>query len=188
VSIPRGGLWALCFAVAGTAPGLVDATTKEISMTLQVGDTAPDFTAATDGSQPLTLSTFLATNGKGKTVVLYFYPKDDTYNCIVESSEFRDQYEVYKNVGAEVIGVSSDSPQSHVKFAEKYKLPFVLLSDQTNEVRESYGVSATLGFIPGRVTFVIDKTGVVRHVFNSQFNPKSHVSQSLSILKDLTKP
>lgn len=144
---------------------------------------APDFTLPSQVDQPVSLSQY---RGK-KNVVLYFYPKDDTYNCIVESSEFRDQYEVFKDVGAEVIGVSSDSPESHVKFAEKYKLPFILLSDQSNEVRENYGVSATLGFIPGRVTFVIDKTGIVRHVFNSQFDPKSHVSQSLAILKELSK-
>ncbi len=151
---------------------------------LAVGDPAPDFTLPSQTNQVVSLQQY---RGQ-KNVVLYFYPKDDTYNCIVESSEFRDQYEVFKDVGAVVIGVSSDSPASHVKFAEKYKLPFLLLSDQKNEVRERYGVSATLGFIPGRVTFVIDKSGVVRHVFNSQFNPKSHVSQSLAILRELQKP
>jgi peroxiredoxin Q/BCP len=149
---------------------------------ISIGNSAPDFSLPDKNGNPIRLSEF---RGK-KNVVLYFYPKDDTYNCIVESSEFRDQYEVFQNQGAEVIGVSSDSPASHIQFSEKYQLPFLLLSDTKNEVRELYGVPSTLGFIPGRVTFVIDKSGVVRHLFNSQFNPKSHVSQALAILKGLS--
>lgn len=150
---------------------------------IAVGQSAPDFALPDKNGAVVRLSDF---RGK-KNVVLYFYPKDDTYNCIVESSEFRDQYEDFKDVGAEVIGISSDTPNSHIKFAEKYKLPFLLLSDDKNEVRELYGVPSTVGLIPGRVTFVIDKLGQVRHLFNSQFHPKSHVSQSLAILRDLSK-
>jgi peroxiredoxin Q/BCP len=126
--------------VAGTAPGLVDATTKEISMTLQVGDTAPDFTAATDGSQPLTLSTFLATNGKGKTVVLYFYPKDDTPGCTVEACAFRDRQADFGQKNAVVLGVSLDEAAAHQKFIKKYGLPFPLLCDEDAKVSRLYGV------------------------------------------------
>lgn len=115
--------------------------------------------------------------------MLYFYPKDDTYGCIAESCAFRDQYEVFKDAGAEVVGISSDSPASHKAFAAKYRLPFILLSDTGNKVRELYGVPTTMGMIPGRVTYIIDKTGVVRDVFNSQFHPTSHVEQALKIIK-----
>ena len=146
----------------------------------QTGDKAPDFSLPSQAGRIVRLGEFL---GK-KCVILYFYPKDDTYNCIAESCSFRDHYEVFKEKGAEVIGISSDSPDSHVKFSGKYNLPFTLLSDQKNEVRRLYGVPSTMGVIPGRVTYVIDKKGIVRHVFNSQFNPKSHVEQALSILRE----
>lgn len=147
---------------------------------IQTGSKAPDFSLPSQSGHLVSLSDFL---GK-KCVVLYFYPKDDTYGCIAESCSFRDHFEVFKEKGAEVIGVSSDSPESHINFAGKYHLPFTLLSDQKNEVRRLYGVPSTMGMIPGRVTYVIDKNGMVRHVFNSQFNPKSHVDQALSILRE----
>ena len=147
---------------------------------IQTGDTAPDFELSSQSGSKVRLSDF---RGK-KSVVLYFYPKDDTYGCIAESCEFRDQYEIFKEKGAEVIGVSSDNPDSHVRFAAKYRLPFTLLSDEQNKVRKLYGVPATMGFIPGRVTYIIDRQGKVRHVFNSQFSPKSHVDQALAILRE----
>jgi peroxiredoxin Q/BCP len=147
---------------------------------LTVGSLSPAWTAVDQDGKARSSADYL-----GSWLLLYFYPKDDTYNCIVESSEFRDRYNDFKNAGAEIIGISSDNPNSHAEFAKKYELPFPLLSDQKNEVRELYGVPSTLGFIPGRVTFVIDKSGKVRHVFNSQFDPKSHVSQALSILKNI---
>ncbi|MCG3204192.1 MAG: Thiol-disulfide oxidoreductase ResA [Elusimicrobia bacterium] len=147
---------------------------------VETGDQAPDFSLSSHEGKTVRLSDFL---GK-KCVVLYFYPKDDTYGCIAESCSFRDHYEVFKEKGAEVIGISSDSPESHLRFIQKYKLPFTLLSDQSNQVRRLYGVPSTMGVIPGRVTFVIDKKGTVQHVFNSQFNPKSHVEQALMILRE----
>ena len=118
-----------------------------------------------------------------KAVVLYFYPKDDTPGCTAESCSFRDQYEAFKDAGAEVIGVSSDSAESHARFAEKHRLPFVLLADRGGAVRKQYGVPATLGLLPGRVTFVIDRDGVVRHVFNSQFQATKHVAEALTALQ-----
>ncbi|MBV9080873.1 MAG: peroxiredoxin [Elusimicrobia bacterium] len=147
---------------------------------IQVGDVAPDFELPSQTGQPVRLSSF-----RGRTVVLYFYPKDDTYGCIAESCDFRDHHSDFTGSNAEIIGISSDAPASHARFAEKYKLPFLLLSDEDSAVRDLYGVPSTLGLIPGRVTFVIDPQGVVRSVFNSQFQPHSHVAQALRVLSDV---
>lgn len=148
-------------------------------MSVKIGDTAPDFSLLSQSGSSVSLKDFL---GK-KSVVLYFYPKDDTPGCTKEACAFRDSYEVFRDAGAEVIGVSEDSPDSHQKFATKYQLPFTLLSDTGKQVRKLYGVPATLGLLPGRVTYVIDKNGVVQHIFNSQFNFKGHVEESLKTLQ-----
>src|SRR5213596_2447436 len=103
-----------------------------------------------------------------KTVVLYFYPKDATPGCTLEARAFRDSYQAFTAQDAEVIGVSSDSVRSHRRFAARHGLPFVLLSDTGGAVRERYGVERTLGLLPGRVTYVIDKAGVVRQVYSSR--------------------
>jgi peroxiredoxin Q/BCP len=149
---------------------------------LGVGDRVPDFELADQNGKPVSMGRF-----RGRTnIVLYFYPKDDTSGCTRESCSFRDHYEEFKDAGAEVVGVSSDSPGSHEKFASKYSLPFTLLSDPGGRVRKAFGVPATLGLIPGRVTYVIDKQGVIRHVFNSQFNPNAHVDEALRVLATLS--
>ncbi|MEW6493062.1 MAG: peroxiredoxin [Cyanobacteriota bacterium] len=150
-------------------------------MPVQVGDTAPDFTLTSQSGEPVSLKDFI---GK-KSVVLYFYPKDDTPGCTAEACAFRDSYEVFKEAGAQVIGVSDDSSASHQKFATKYNLPFILVSDTGKQLRKLYGVPSTLGLLPGRVTYVIDKSGVVRHIFNSQFNFKGHIEEALKTLKEL---
>ena len=150
-------------------------------MPISVGDTAPNFTLLNQRGEAVTLSSF---QGQ-KAVVLYFYPKDDTPGCTVESCSFRDRYEDFVTAGAEVIGISSDSPDSHRAFASKHNLPFTLVSDRSSTVRKAYGVPTTLGLLPGRVTYVIDKAGKVRHIFNSQFNPKGHVDEAMGILKTL---
>ncbi len=150
-------------------------------MPVSVGDTAPDFTLPSQSGESVSLKDFI---GK-KSVVLYFYPKDDTPGCTAEACAFRDSYEVFKDAGAEVIGVSDDSPDSHQKFAAKHRLPFILLSDSGKQLRKLYGVPSTLGLLPGRVTYVIDKTGVVRHIFNSQLNFKGHIEESLKTLQEL---
>ncbi len=150
-------------------------------MPVQVGDTAPDFTLPSQSGETVSLKDFI---GK-KSVVLYFYPKDDTPGCTAEACAFRDSYEVFKEAGAEVIGVSDDSSASHQKFASKYNLPFILVSDTGKQLRKLYGVPSTLGLLPGRVTYVIDKSGIVRHIFNSQFNFKGHIEEALKTLKDL---
>src|SRR6266850_1274955 len=131
----------------------------KVDLKLKEGDKAPDFTAVTNDGGKVSLSDL-----KGKPVILYFYPKDDTPGCTKEACAFRDDYEAFQEIGAEVIGVSSDAAESHGKFASKYRLPFVLLSDRDGDVRRRYGVPATLGLLPGRVTFVIDRQGTVRHV------------------------
>ncbi|HIK44929.1 MAG TPA: peroxiredoxin [Leptolyngbyaceae cyanobacterium M65_K2018_010] len=150
-------------------------------MAVQVGDLAPDFTLPNQKGEMVTLSSF---RGQ-KSVVLYFYPKDDTPGCTVESCSFRDSYPEIQTAGAEVIGISSDSSTSHQQFASKYNLPFTLVSDAGGKVRSAYGVPTTLGLLPGRVTYIIDPEGRVRHIFNSQFNPKAHVGEAMKVLKAL---
>jgi len=120
-----------------------------------------------------------------KILVVYFYPKDETAGCTTEACTFRDRYELFKKAEAEVIGISGDSIDSHTNFSSKYKLPFILLSDVDNNVRKSYGVKSTFGIIPGRVTYIIDRKGIIRHIFVSQFNPKKHVDEALKIIEEI---
>lgn len=132
----------------------------------------------------VTLSEFL---GK-KNVVLYFYPKDETPGCIKEACTFRDSYEELANLGAEVLGVSGQSVASHKSFASHYGLQFILLSDEDNTVRKLYGVpSSGLGLLPGRVTYIIDKQGIVRHIFNSQIQAPRHVEEAKKALQEIEK-
>ncbi len=148
-------------------------------MTLQVGDKIPNF-AAIDTNGNLFDSNEVI--GK-KPVVVYFYPKDNTRVCTEQACSFRDQYEDFKSIGAEVIGVSGDSLKSHQNFASRYKLPFILLSDADKKLRRLFGVpNDLLGLIPGRVTYVADKDGIVRLVFNSM-SGKIHIEKALEILK-----
>ncbi len=146
---------------------------------VKVGDAAPNFTLSSQTGNTVSLRDFI---GK-KNIVLYFYPKDNTPGCTAEACSFRDSYQVFKDAGAEVIGVSSDSAQSHQQFATKNKLPFVLLSDENGAVRKLYGVPATLGLLPGRVTYIIDKQGIVRNIFSSQFTPEKHIEEALKTLQ-----
>lgn len=156
-------------------------TIMSASKTLSVGSVAPEFTLTNQHGQSVSLSQF-----KGnKNVVLFFYPKDETPGCTKEACKFRDEYEVFTDLGAEVIGISSDSSGSHKSFAENHRLPYNLLSDKGGAVRKLYGVPNTFFLLPGRVTFVIDKEGTVRHVFNSQFNSEQHIDQALEALKSL---
>ncbi len=151
---------------------------------MKVGDRAPDFTLPTQK----TGESFHLYDMIGKSaIVLYFYPKDDTPGCTAEACSFRDSYEVFQEAGAEVVGISSDNEKSHQQFANKYKLPFILLSDLGGVVRKFYSVPATFGLLPGRVTYVIDKEGIVRHIFSSQFAPQMHVSEALKVLQEISK-
>jgi peroxiredoxin Q/BCP len=144
------------------------------------GDRAPNFSLPSSSGDSVSLDAYL-----GKSVVLYFYPKDGSPACTAQACAFRDAYEAFLGAGAEVIGISADSTTSHQNFAAKHSLPFTLLSDAKGEVQRRYGVPKTLGVLPGRVTYVIDPQGVVRHVFNSQLGMARHVSEALDILKTL---
>lgn len=146
-----------------------------------VGDQAPDFTLPSQSGEPVRLSDRLGE----QVVVLYFYPRDNTPGCTAEACAFRDSHEVFSEAGAEVIGVSSDSAERHAAFAGRYDLPFTLLSDAGGRVRKSYGVPAMLGVLPGRVTYVIDRQGTVRHVFNSMTNIDQHVGDALAVVRQL---
>ncbi len=150
-------------------------------MVIRIGDKAPDFKLPAQTGDDVALSEFL---GK-KNIVLYFYPKDESLGCTREACAFRDSYEVFTDLGAEVLGISGQSVESHKSFASHYGLPFLLLNDQGNKVRQLYGVPASLGIIPGRVTYIIDKSGIVRHIFNSQYQPEKHVQEAKRILESL---
>ncbi|OGS42867.1 MAG: peroxiredoxin, partial [Euryarchaeota archaeon RBG_13_57_23] len=122
-----------------------------------------------------------------KTVVLYFYPKDKTPGCTAEACKFRDNYELFMEAGAEVIGVSSQSLESHNIFSTEFHLPFHLLSDEGGKVRKLWGVPASGGLLPGRVTYVIDKRGTVRHMFVSQTDIEGHIEGALKIVRALAR-
>lgn len=118
-----------------------------------------------------------------KNLVIYFYPKDDTPGCTKEACTFRDQYDAFREAGAEVIGISSDDVVSHKKFALKHRLTFPLLSDEGGKIRKQFGVPANLfGLLAGRVTYVVNKQGIVIHVFNSQNQSEKHITQALKAL------
>ncbi|HEY6481812.1 MAG TPA: peroxiredoxin [Streptosporangiaceae bacterium] len=148
---------------------------------IQVGSKAPDFTLPSQSGEPVRLQDRLGE----RVIVLYFYPRDDTRGCTAEACAFRDSYEVFADAGADVIGISSDSVDRHAAFAGKHDLPFTLLSDKGGRVRKSYGVPAVLGVVPGRVTYVIDREGSVRHVFSSMTNIGQHVSDALETVRQL---
>ncbi len=148
---------------------------------VKVGDEAPDFTLEAQDGEKVRLSDFRGRNA----VVLFFYPKDGSPGCTAEACKFRDSFQSFKDFGAEVFGISSQSVESHSIFSLNLGLPYRLLSDEGGKVRKAYGVPASLGLLPGRVTYVIDKQGIVRHVFSSQIDAEKHVDESLRILKDL---
>ena len=148
---------------------------------IRAGDKAPDFTLPSQSGEQVRLYDRLGE----RVVVLYFYPRDDTRGCTAEACGFRDSFEAFTDAGAEVIGISSDSVDRHAAFAGKHKLPFTLLSDKGGQVRKSYGVPAVLGMVPGRVTYVIDRQGAVRHVFNSMTNIGQHVGDALEVVRRL---
>lgn len=120
-----------------------------------------------------------------RTIVLYFYPKDETAGCTAEACSFRDSYEDFKAAGAEVIGVSSDDAASHESFKKHHRLPFTLLTDPHGVAAKAFGVKKTFGLIAGRVTFVIDRSGVIRHKFDSQVRVQKHVEEALEVVRSL---
>ncbi len=155
----------------------MDSTNK-----IEVGSKVPDFSLFDQDGKLFHMADII---GK-RNLVIYFYPKDNTAGCTKEACTFRDMYQDFTDAGADVIGISSDSHESHSGFATSNKLPFTLLSDENKTVRKLFGVPTDLfGLIPGRVTYIADKQGLVRYIFKSQTQVEKHVNESLRILKTL---
>jgi peroxiredoxin Q/BCP len=149
---------------------------------IKIGSSIPTFTLPDQNGNLFDINSVL---GK-KNLVIYFYPKDDSPGCTKEACSFRDQFEVFTQADAVIIGISGQSVKSHKEFAEKHRLGFTLLSDEGNKIRKQFGVpSDLLGLLPGRVTFVADKKGKVIYIFNSQTQASKHVDEALRILKEL---
>jgi peroxiredoxin Q/BCP len=148
---------------------------------VKVGSVAPNFTLPSQSGEMVSLEDFLG----HKPVVLFFYPKDDSPGCTKQACAFRDDYEEFGKLDAEVIGISSDSVESHRSFAAKHRLPYTLVSDEGAKVRKLYGVPYTLGLFPGRVTYVIDREGIVRYIFSSQVGIDRHVEDALEALESI---
>ncbi len=142
---------------------------------LEVGDRAPDFSATTYDGNKIGLADFL---GK-RALVLFFYPRDGTPICTKEACAFRDSYEQFVDAGADVIGVSGDTEESHRTFARQYKLSFPLISDVDGSLRQALAVPKTRGLFPGRVTYVVDQEGIIRQIFSAQFASDEHVREAL---------
>jgi thioredoxin-dependent peroxiredoxin len=149
---------------------------------IEVGSQVPEFSLADQNGSSFSISSVL----KKKNLVIYFYPKDDSPGCTKEACSFRDQFEVFNEADAMIIGISGQSVASHKKFADKYHLNYTLLSDEGDNVRHLFGVPVNfLGLLPGRVTYIVDKTGKVVYIFNSQTQAEKHVEEALKILKSL---
>jgi len=149
---------------------------------IKIGSSIPAFALPDQNGNMFDINSVL---GK-KKLVIYFYPKDDSPGCTKEACSFRDQFEVFKEADAVIIGISGQTVESHKEFAEKHRLSFTLLSDEGNKIRKQFGVpSDLLGLLPGRVTFVANKKGKVIYVFNSQTQATKHVDEALRILKEL---
>ena len=147
---------------------------------MKIDDPAPIFESVADDGSKFSLSDLI-----GKTnIVLYFYPKDFTMGCTKEACSFRDQWEKVLSMKATIIGISSDSPETHSNFKKEHRLPFTLVSDQDKSIRKLYGAVGT--FLPPRITFVIDKTGRIKNIFNSQLNISKHVEEALRSLRAIS--
>ena len=177
-----GFLFSECGSDSTTGPGAnPGAKNSKMADKLEVGSKAPDFSLPDQNGRRINLVDYL-----GKlNLVLFFYPKDESYGCTKEACSFRDNYEVFQAAGAAVVGISSDNIASHQAFAANHKLPFLLLSDKDKAVAEKYGVGKSLGVVPGRVTYVIDKQGIIRMIFSSQLNFDRHVKEAMDILQTM---
>jgi len=147
---------------------------------LSIGSSIPDVTF-TGPQGPVRVRDLVGE----RALVLYFYPKDETPGCTAQACAFRDQYQDFVDAGAEVVGVSAQDAESHEGFQKHHRLPFKLLSDPGGAGAKAFGVKKTFGLIPGRVTFVIDRGGVVRMRFDSQLQAKRHIAEALTVVKKL---
>ena len=148
-------------------------------MKLKIGDQIPSFSLKDQNGNIRT------SNKTNKALVLFFYPKDDTPGCTIEACGFRDKYDLFKILGAEVWGISNGDAQSHLRFANKNKLQYPLLCDQNNILRKQFGVPKTLGFIEGRVTYIINSQGIIIHIFEDLLNGPAHIKEAIRALKKL---
>jgi peroxiredoxin Q/BCP len=151
-------------------------------MALKVGDKLPNFKAKDTNGNLFDSQDYI---GK-QPLVIYFYPKDETKVCTEQACSFRDNYEEFKELGAEIIGISADTVQSHMNFKKKFNLPFILLSDYDKKLRKLFQVENDFLFIPGRQTFVANKEGEIVLVFNSM-SGKIHIEKALKIVQKMTK-
>ncbi|MBN2417235.1 peroxiredoxin [bacterium] len=150
---------------------------------VSVGSTIPLFELPDQHGATVRIDSLLGR----KMLVIYFYPKDDSPGCTKQACYFQDMYEVFREAGAEVIGISGQSVESHRAFAEKYHLSFILLSDAGNRVRRRFGVPADLlGLLPGRVTYVVDRNGTIVYMFDSQTQAERHVDEALRVIREKT--
>lgn len=150
---------------------------------LSVGEHVPDVTFS-DASGPVRLADLIGE----KVLVLYFYPKDETTGCTAQACSFRDRYQDFVDAGADVVGVSTDTARSHESFARHHRLPFRLLTDEGGHAAKAMGVKKTLGIVPGRSTFVIDRDGIVRLRWDGQMGAVKHVDQALAYVKAHATP
>jgi len=148
---------------------------------LRTGDKIPSFCLKDQNGNIRT------SEQSNKALVLFFYPKDDTPGCTIEACGFRDKYDLFKILGAEVWGISNGNSQSHLEFAHKNKLQYPLLCDIDNKLRENFGVPKKLGFIEGRVTYIIDSNGIIIHIFEDLLNGPAHIKEAIMALKTLQK-
>ena len=160
----------------------IQTSIKRITMAIQSGDKCPIFSLPDQNGQQVNIADLI---GK-KILAIYFYPKDETPGCTKEACSFRDSYEDFKDLGCEVIGISSDSVATHKKFEQQHRLNFLLLADTKKDVRKAFGVPPNLfGLIPGRVTYVVDLNGTVRGIFNSLTNAEGHIREALRMVNEL---
>jgi thioredoxin-dependent peroxiredoxin len=154
-------------------------------MPIQAGIPAPEFTLADENGELRKLVDY-----RGKPLILYFYPKDDTPGCTQEACNFRDDYSAYVQAGVTILGVSPDSPKSHLKFKAKYMLPFSLLADEEHHIADLYGVWGPKKFMGKsyegilRTTFLIDSNGEIARVFEN-VKPAEHSAEILEVLKTI---
>jgi len=148
--------------------------------TLKVGDKCPSFSLNNQKGEKIDISNIIGS----KNILIYFYPKDETYGCTQQACSFRDAYDEFLEYDCEVFGISSDDKKSHDNFSNKHNLNFDILSDVNNEVRNMFGVPRSLfGLVSGRVTYLVDKKGEIVWIFNSQINAKKHIEEALNFLK-----
>ena len=148
-------------------------------MNLKIGDQIPSFSLKDQNGNIRT------SNKLNKSLVLFFYPKDDTPGCTIEACGFRDKYDLFKILGAEVWGINNGNTQSHLGFANKNKLQYPLLCDKNNILRKEFGVPKKLGFIEGRVTYIINSKGIIKHIFEDLLNGPAHIKEAIKALKKL---